>query len=58
MTFDELWRSDLARKSGACENAAFAAPGPDFPDEAEVDRVLEWLERSLISGDSDRLATS
>jgi hypothetical protein len=44
MTFDELWRADLARRSG-CDPAA---PGrPDEVDEAEVTRFLQWLEKTL-----------
>jgi len=45
MTFDELWRSDLARRSGS--DPAVSGPTPDEVDEAEVTRFLEWLEKNM-----------
>jgi hypothetical protein len=62
MTFDELWRLDLWRRPGADPTAArreverFDNPALDDPDEAEVSRFIEWLEKSLMSGHSDGLS--
>ena len=46
MTFDELWRSDLARRPGP--DPAISSEPPDLVDEAEVTRFLEWLEKTLV----------
>jgi hypothetical protein len=46
MTFDELWRSDLARRSGS--DPAVSPSAPEDVDEAEVSRFLEWLEKTLV----------
>jgi len=59
MTFDELWRLDLARKR-AFEHSTdvsddvhlFATRSPDDSapdelDEGELGRFLEWLEKSM-----------
>jgi hypothetical protein len=46
MTFDELWRSDLARRSGS--DPATSASAPEDVDQAEVTRFLEWLEKTLV----------
>jgi hypothetical protein len=59
MTFDELWRRDLARRSGSdsvdkrrgierFDNPALAGPASDTVDEAEMNRFLDWLEKSLL----------
>jgi len=58
MTFDELWRLDLERKSGIDSAAkerevVRSDTAPDAPDEAEVNRFLEWLEKSLMIDNSD-----
>ena len=58
MTFDELWRLDLERKSGVDSAAkerevVRSVTAPDAPDEAEVNRFLEWLEKSLMIDNSD-----
>ena len=46
MTFDELWRLDLAQRSGP--DPAVSGSMPDVVDEAEVTRFLEWLEKTLV----------
>jgi hypothetical protein len=59
MTFDELWRLNLARqradtdsasKASADDSDKLAAAGrsPDEPDEVEIDRYLRWLEEVLL----------
>jgi hypothetical protein len=59
MTFDELWRLDLARqheeadspaKTGLDDSGKFPFPAArsDVPDEAEVDRYLQWLEEGFL----------
>ena len=58
MTFDELWRLDLERKSGVDSAAkerevVRSVTAPDAPDEAEVNRFLEWLEKSLMIDNTD-----
>ena len=58
MTFDELWRLDLERKSGIDSAAkerevVRSDTAPDAADEAEVNRFLEWLEKSLMIDNSD-----
>jgi hypothetical protein len=58
MTFDELWRLDLERKSGVDSAAkerevVRSDTAPDAADEAEVNRFLEWLEKSLMIDNSD-----
>jgi hypothetical protein len=64
MTFDELWRRDLARKGSPMHSGdtpedaeLFASRSPkgsaiDDLDEGEISRFLEWLERRLLSGDA------
>jgi len=58
MTFDELWRLDLARqradtssafKAGAddSDKLAFTGASADEPDEVEIERYLRWLEKVL-----------
>jgi hypothetical protein len=58
MTFDELWRLDLARQRADANSApkasvddsdklAAAARSPDEPDEVAIDRYLRWLEEVL-----------
>lgn len=49
MTFDELWRLDLARSRGHID------PAPDQPDEAEVNRFLAWLEKNSLFDSSDNV---
>jgi hypothetical protein len=65
MTFDELWRLDLARKRALTdsvdkskevepfEDPASSGSPLDHLDEGEVNRFLEWLEESLLSADSN-----
>jgi hypothetical protein len=65
MTFDELWRLDLARKrvltdsvDKAEEVDLFEEPPSSFSelddvDEAKVNRFVEWLEESLPAVDSN-----
>jgi hypothetical protein len=59
MTFDELWRKDLDRVASATGSRAKAeetdaftvSKSSDFAldqlDEDELDRYLQWLEKSL-----------
>jgi hypothetical protein len=61
MTFDELWRLDLARDRGLIEsvdktkNVALVERQTSAdhvlhaPDEEEANRFLEWLEESMRS---------
>jgi hypothetical protein len=46
MTFDEIWRSALERRSGS--DPAASAPATEDVDETEVTRFLEWLEKTLV----------
>jgi hypothetical protein len=58
MTFDELWRmnlnpnASLVCSGGRLETAerlddsASNTPGLDSPDEKEIQRFLDWLERN------------
>jgi len=59
MTFDELWRLDLARRHADTNSAlkarvddsdtlASAGVSPDDPDEEEIDRYLRWLEEGFL----------
>jgi hypothetical protein len=60
MTFDELWRRDLRRKDPLlCSNETpdeadvFEASAETAfvfidPDRAEINRYLNWLEKSLL----------
>ena len=54
MTFDELWRLNLARRSGSAPSEQRVEVGQHddaasaVADEAEVNRFLEWLEQSLV----------
>ena len=68
MTFDELFRADLALERAfidstenaeeikLVDNARSSDLVPDHPDEAEVNRFLEWLEESLLSRNAHDLA--
>jgi hypothetical protein len=59
MTFDELWRRDPRRKRALlsstgepqeaelCEGAPVNGSVFIDPDEAEVNRFLDWLEKNL-----------
>jgi hypothetical protein len=59
MNFDELWRANLARKPGtpnaiepSRNNIKVIDPVPadltvDDPDRSEINRFLDWLERTL-----------
>jgi hypothetical protein len=64
MTFNELWRRSLRRKSDhECSidtpqgadvlngEAVNSSPFSD-PDQAEINRYLDWLEKSLLSGEA------
>jgi hypothetical protein len=66
MTFDELWRLDLARQRAATSSAskggadesdklAFAGASADEPDEVEIERYLRWLEKVLRQDGPDHL---
>ena len=60
MTFDELWRLDLARQRALTnsidkaeeielfDDAVSNCSALDPPDDGEVNRFLEWLEQSLL----------
>jgi hypothetical protein len=59
MTFDELWRLDLARRHANRDSESnarvddsdklvSAGVSPDDPDEVEIDRYLIWLEEDLL----------
>lgn len=59
MTFDELWRLDLATRHQDTNSApkarfddsdkfASAGASPDDPDEEEIDRYLRWLEEDFL----------
>jgi hypothetical protein len=49
MTFDELWRLNLVETDKVKYPARRDAPtlSPDDPDEAEVNRFLDWLEQTV-----------
>ena len=63
MTFDELWRRNLARKDPVISSTDNQAGAPLFRDpgfselaletldETEVNRFLEWLEGTLLIDD-------
>ena len=63
MTFDELWRQNLPRKDPLIfsndrpsEGSSFRNPGCSESvfedlDETEMNRFIEWLERTLLSDD-------
>jgi uncharacterized protein YegL len=65
MTFDELWRLELAGKrrfkysiDEPAEKPSIDGPGSsDFAfddlDETDMNRFLEWLETSLLSDSSE-----
>jgi hypothetical protein len=59
MTFDELWRLDLAGQRADTSSAskarvddsgklASADASPDDPDEVEIGRYLIWLEERFL----------
>jgi hypothetical protein len=66
MTFDELWRLDLAPNGGLTSSMDTSAEagcvdcgasnGYVFADldETEMNRFVEWLENSLLSVDTAR----
>jgi len=60
MTFDELWRANLSEKRIVTNSESnvpdIDLPGArmetdaatDQPSEAEVNRFIEWLEKSIL----------
>ena len=63
MTFDELWRRNLARNDTDISSTgsetepsfgrdpAFGESALEDPDETETNRFLEWLEGTLLIDD-------
>jgi hypothetical protein len=70
MTFDELWRLDLARRRALTDSVdkaeevelfddrASSVSALDDLDEEEVNRFVEWLEETLLSTDSNERSIS